>query len=226
VTMPKRQLSSRDPSYRPFNRLPPEKVAEILEALKAHSNASVVARQVGGTSHVTVWRYAKAAGIKLDAGKAVQRRARKPAEKRKQIIAAVKAEIIAALKVKPNAGTVARQVDGVSHINVSKVAEVHGIRLDPGRAAFPTEKRDQIIAALKANPNASEVARDSGVSSKRVYGIAKAAGIELPGGKTAMPIAKREQIIAALRANPNATAVARKTGVSFKTGFSSFPRKK
>jgi hypothetical protein len=44
-----------------------EKRAQIIDALKSNPNARQVARQIGGVSHVTVWKIAKAAGIELTA---------------------------------------------------------------------------------------------------------------------------------------------------------------
>lgn len=201
----------------PSNRLPPEKIAEIVAALRVNPNASQVARQVGGVTHVTVWRYAKAAGIKLEAGKAVQRRARKSAEKREQILAALKAN--------PNARAVARQVGGISHSSVSKMARAKAIELRRYNR-LPSAKVAEIVAALKDNSNARVVARQvGGVNHGSVCKIAKAKGIELAAGKAAnkgarwrrMPSEKREQITSALKASGNATAVSRETGVGYKT---------
>ena len=101
--MKRRQKRSRNASP---NSLSPEKIAEILAAaLEVNSNASQVARQVGGVRQVTVWRYARAAGLKLEAGKAVQRRHAKPPEMR--------ARIFAAPESNPNARAAARQVGAV-----------------------------------------------------------------------------------------------------------------
>jgi|HubBroStandDraft_6_1064221.scaffolds.fasta_scaffold594740_2 transposase-like protein len=74
-------------------------------------------------------------------------------------------------------------------------------------------KRAQIIDALKANPNASAVARQYGVSHPTVRGMAKAAKIDLgrSGPKKVTP-EKRARIIKALEVNPNASAVAREIG--------------
>jgi hypothetical protein len=73
------------------------------------------------------------------------------------------------------------------------------------------QKRAEVIAALKANPNASAVARDCRVSKGVVGSIAKQNNIDLAGKRTLSP-AQRTQIIAALKANPNASAVAREIG--------------
>jgi hypothetical protein len=74
--------------------------------------------------------------------------------------------------------------------------------------------RAQIIAALKANPNASQVARQMGdISVWLVFAIAKEAKIALRrGGKTKVSAEQHAQIIEALKADPNASAVARKIG--------------
>lgn len=80
------------------------------------------------------------------------------------------------------------------------------------------DDREAIIAALEANPNASQVARQIGMSQWTVRRIAKAAGIELTAGNPGLPAAKRERIIAALTATPNARQVAREIGgVSYMT---------
>jgi Helix-turn-helix domain of transposase family ISL3 len=85
---------------------------------------------------------------------------------------------------------------------------------------LPPKKRAKIIAALKANPNASAVARQVGVSWLTVWRIAKRADIELTAGQAAraamlgpkIPSKIRAKIIAALKANPNASRVARQVG--------------
>ena len=74
-------------------------------------------------------------------------------------------------------------------------------------------KRAQIIEALKANPNASAVARDHGVSKFAVSTIAKQSNIELAGKKT-LSEKERAQIIEVLKTNPNASAVAREMNIS------------
>jgi len=164
--------------------LPPEKRAKIIAALKANPNANAVARQVG-VSCVTVWKIAKQTGINLAAGKAAQHAL--PPEKR--------AKIIAALKANPNTRAVARQVGGVSCVTVWKIAKQTGIDLAVGKAArrgLPPEKRAKIIAALKANPNAKEVARQvGGVSNVTVWKIAKQTGIDLTAGKAARHARKK-----------------------------------
>ena len=96
-------------------------------------------------------------------------------------------QIIAALKDKQNATQVAREVGGMNYRTVVRLAEGAGIDLTAGKAArghprVSREKHAQIIAALKANPNASKVAKQIGVVVSK---IAKAAGIELTRGKAA-----------------------------------------
>ena len=74
------------------------------------------------------------------------------------------------------------------------------------------EKRTQIAAALKDNPNATRVALEiGGVSHTTVGKIAKAAGIALEYGKR-YSAEKRQQIVDALKDNPNASEVARQIG--------------
>ena len=76
----------------------------------------------------------------------------------------------------------------MSHTTVVKIAKAAGIALvgaEYGKQ-LSAEKRAQIIAALKTNPNASAVAKQIGaVSHVVVWKIAKAAGIELTKGKAA-----------------------------------------
>ena len=97
-------------------------------------------------------------------------------------------QIIAALKANPNAKQVAREIGGVSHTTVGKIAKAAGIALAAAGSGkrLSAEKRAQIIGALKANPNAAEVAKQiGGVTRVGVWMIAKAAGIELTAGKAA-----------------------------------------
>ena len=92
--------------------------------------------------------------------------------------------IIAALKSNPNAAEVARQLGGVSRWTVRRLAKIADIELSASMATkghhrVSTEKRSQIIAALKSNPNAAEVSREiGGVSRMTVWKIAKAIGIK------------------------------------------------
>jgi hypothetical protein len=85
---------------------------------------------------------------------------------------------------------------------------------------FSEAKRADIIKALKANPNATQVAKEiGGIHPASVMGIAKKAKIALRrGGQTKVSAEKHAQIIAALKANPNASQVARQIGgISYKT---------
>jgi hypothetical protein len=150
-----------------------QKSAQESSRRKANPNASAVARQVGGVSDVTVWKLAKQTGIKL-AGKGV---ALSP-EKR--------AQVIAALKTKRNARAVTRQVGGVSLSTVKKIAKQTGVKLAGKGVVTTPKKRAKIIEALKANPNASAVAKlIGGVSSVTVWKVAKQAGIKLAAGREA-----------------------------------------
>src|SRR2546427_885827 len=81
-----------------------------------------------------------------------------------------------------------------------------------GRPQITAEKRAAIIAAMQANPNTAQVARQiDGISRTTVWHIAKVAGIALAA--RASPITeKRAAMIAALQANPNARQVARQMG--------------
>ncbi len=144
-----------------------EKRVAIIAALQANPNTAQVARQIDGISRTTVWHIAKAAGIALAA------RASPITEKR--------AAIITALQANSNAAQVARQIDGVSQATVWRIAKVAGIALAArGGRPMAAEKRAAIIAALQANPNARQVARQvGGVSHETVRHIAQAADIEL-----------------------------------------------
>ena len=155
-----------------------EKRRQIIAALKDNPNATQIAREVGCVNYRTVVRLAEGAGIELTAGKAARGHPRVSPEKH--------AQIIAALKDNPNAAAVAKQIGGVSHTKVGKIAKAAGIALAAAESGkrISTKQRAQIIGALQANPNASEVARQiGGVSYAAVWKIAKAAGIELTRGK-------------------------------------------
>jgi hypothetical protein len=49
-----------------------EKRRQIIDALKANPNAAEVAKQIGGVTHVGVWKTAKVVGIELTRGKAAR----------------------------------------------------------------------------------------------------------------------------------------------------------
>ena len=100
---------------------------QIIAALKDNPNATQVAREVGGMNYRTVVRLAEGAGIDLTAGKAARGHPRVSREKH--------AQIIAALKANPNASKVAKQIGGVSHVVVSKIAKAAGIELTRDKAA-------------------------------------------------------------------------------------------
>lgn len=103
-------------------RLTEEKRQKVIAALNVHSNATAVAREIGGVSVAGVWKIAKKAGIELGAGCAARgSNNRVPPEKR--------AAIVAALTVNPNATAVAREIGGVSGVGVWKIAQVEGIEL-------------------------------------------------------------------------------------------------
>src|SRR5271166_261035 len=91
-----------------------------------------------------------------------------------------RAQIVEALQANPNASAVAKQVGGVVHKTVWRIAKAAGIELS--RPPLPPEKRAGIVAALEANQNASAVAKQvGGVHHTTVCKIAKDAGIELAG---------------------------------------------
>ena len=106
----------------PGKKLTEEKRRQVIAALNVNSNATAVAREIGGVSAAGVWKIAKRAGIELTAGIAARGcNNRVPPEKR--------AAIVAALNVNPNATAVARDVGGVSGVGVWKIAQVEGIEL-------------------------------------------------------------------------------------------------
>jgi len=137
---------------------------------------------------------------------------------------AKRAQIIEALKSNPNRSAVATSVGGVSHETVCVIARKLGIGLDEkGSKRFSSEDRAKIAAALRANPNATAVAKEiGGISPGTVSAIAKEANIPLAAENLAkakrLSPERRAQIIEELQANPNASMVARQVGdVSSKT---------
>jgi hypothetical protein len=127
-----------------------EKRRQIIAVLKDNSNATQVAQEVGGANYRTVVRLAEEAGIELTAGKA--------ARGCRGISPEMSAQIIGELENNPNATQVARKISCVSNTTVGKIAKAAGITLagaEHGKR-LSAEERAQIIAALKANPNAAE----------------------------------------------------------------------
>jgi hypothetical protein len=96
-----------------------------------------------------------------------------------------RAQIIKALRANPNATAVARQSGGVSLSAVMYIAKKEKIALRKGGPPkLSAEKQAQIIKALKAKPNASEVARQvGGISYQTVARLARKANIELAAGR-------------------------------------------
>jgi hypothetical protein len=131
---------------------------------------------------------------------------------------AKRAQIIEALQSNPNRTAVAIQVGGVKPDTVRSIARKLGLGLgQKGRKKFPPRARAKIAAALRANPNATAVARKiGGICAATVSTIAKEANIRLTAetiGKTKrLSPEKRAHIIEALEANPNASMVARHVG--------------
>jgi hypothetical protein len=75
---------------------------------------------------------------------------------------------------------VARQFGDMDSVTVWKIAKAEGITLAAKGGRPRQRKPGKIVAALKANPNALQVARHAGgVSSSAVWEIAKEDGIEL-----------------------------------------------
>jgi transposase-like protein len=130
-----------------MSRLPEEKREQIIAALKANPNAAQVARQVGGVSQVSVWWIAKKASIELTASKPTS--GNRLSEDQRE-------EIIAALKANPNAAQVARQVGGISHVTVWKIAKKAGIELVA--RSRPHRNDDQHLVGRAANGDAPNIA--------------------------------------------------------------------
>jgi transposase len=184
-------------------KLPAEKRARILEALKNNPNGLAVAEQYGVSSGV-IYRVAKKAGIAVGGHKLSPEKER---------------EILEALKDNPSGWAVVRRC-GVNKETVAKLAKRGNIVLRGvgGRRGVLAEKRTQVIEALKNNPHGLTVAKQFGVSYRVIYGIAKEAKIALGREEKAKwVVEKTPEIIAALKGNPNAAAVARQfDGVSAK----------
>ncbi len=153
--------------------IPKAQQTQIIEALKANPNANAVASETGAALS-TVLRWAKKANIVVSKNGI------------KKLPIAKQTEIIEALKANPNARAAARQA-GVNPATVRKLARIANIALYQGPPRkFSAETCAQIIEALKANPNASAVARKNGnISISRVAELAKEANIELAPKKTA-----------------------------------------
>jgi hypothetical protein len=84
----------------------------------------------------------------------------------------VRERVIAALKAHRNARAVAR-LTRVSYSTAWKIAKEEGIKLAVENPGLPPEKRAKIIAALEANPNASDVVKQvGGVSYPTIWKIA------------------------------------------------------
>ena len=81
----------------------------------------------------------------------------------------------------PNASAVAREVGGASRASVKLIAKAANIDLGrSGPKKISAEMREQIIEALRSNPNASAIARRfGGMSYKAVTRIAEKANIKL-----------------------------------------------
>src|ERR1700733_9556013 len=91
----------------PGKKLTEDKRRQVIAALNVNSNATAVAREIGGVSAACVWKIAKKAGIDLTAGIAARGCNNRVAPEKRS-------EIIAALSINPNATAVAREVGGVS----------------------------------------------------------------------------------------------------------------
>jgi len=102
-----------------------------------------------------------------------------------------RARVITALAYNSNAIRVAEKIGDVDPSTVRRIAKAVGIELSDGKTTkghhrVSVEKRAEIIAALRDNPNASQVARQIGsVSRMTVWKIAKVAGISLRTSRVA-----------------------------------------
>src|SRR5262249_19033179 len=97
-------------------------------------------------------------------------------------------QIIVALNDNPNAKQVAQKIGGVSDTTVGKIAKAAGIALAAAKSGkrLSAEQRAQIIAVLKDNPNATQVALEVGwVNYRTVVRLAEGAGIGLTAGTAA-----------------------------------------
>jgi hypothetical protein len=177
-------MSKRLQVIMPRKRLSKEARQKIIKALQANANAAQVARETGDISAVTVWGIAKAERIELKISRAGAGRKPMPANRRKVIVAALRAN--------PNAKEVAREI-GCGCAAVGRIAKASGIKLRrKGTKPIPPNRRKAIIAALRANPNAKQVARElGGVCHVSVWKIARAEGIELTASRPAKNDKKR-----------------------------------
>jgi hypothetical protein len=108
---------------------------------------------------------------------------------------------------------------GVSYGSVWNIAAAEGIELvrysrQWDKPFLAHEARLRVIAALKANPNALQVARKLRVKFDTVWRIAQKEGIELSQGRAAYE-KKCAKITEALKSNPNVSQVARNLDVDY-----------
>src|ERR1700722_15797376 len=129
----------------------------------------------------------------------------------RRLTAEKRAKIIEALKRHPNCSAVARQIGGVSHETVRRIANQTGIA--PARwMKFSAEEREKIAEALRQNANGVAVAKSHGnISDQTVRRIAKEKRIKLSEVRKGKRLAPKQRalIIKKLKANPNAGVVAR-----------------
>ena len=130
--------------------------------------------------------------------------------------------ITAALKATPNVSHVFPSVGrrmGVSRSSVLNIPAAEWIELvrcsrQWGKPFVAPKPRLRIIAALKANPNALQVAKKVRRKFDTVWKIAQEEGIELSQGRAAYE--KRcAKITEALKSNPNAPQVSRELDVDY-----------
>src|SRR6516164_3765380 len=118
-------------------------------------------------------------------------------------------KIVAALKATPNVSHVFHSIGkriGVSYASVWNIAAAEGIELvrftrQWGKPFLSQKTRLRIVAALKANPNALQVARKLRVKHDTVLRVAQEEGIELSLGRAAYE-KKWAKITEALKSNP------------------------
>ena len=129
-------------------------------------------------------------------------------------------KMAAALKATPNVSHVFHSVGkrmGVSYGSIWNIAAAERIELvrysrQWGKPFLSQKARQRIVAALKENPNALQVARKLRVKYDTVWRVAQEEGIELSQGRAAY-VKKCAKITEALKCNPNMPQVARELGV-------------
>jgi hypothetical protein len=140
----------------------------------------------------------------------------------KQLPLEKRTEIVGALKATPNVSHVYKSVGkriGVSYASIWNIAAAEGIELvrftrQWDKPFVPPQTRMRVIAALKGNPNALQVARKLRMKYDTVWRVAQEEGIELSNGRAAYQ-KKCAKIIEVLKTNSNGSQVARELEVDY-----------